>query len=284
MCRNAFGQIHGDNGLDHNGVFGHLPVLHTLGADIVQQQQANLVAAEQPVVPFQSPHGNAHPVAVRVCGQEQIRIGLFRILHAQGHGLPNFGIGIGAGGKMAIGLFLLRHHCNIGIAHFFQRAGHGLQPGTVQRAIHNGNISVDLFAEQHRLALHFLHKGRINIIRDIPDRSVCNIRFKGTVLNIRKDVQLFDLCQDLRCGLGRDLATIRAVDLVAVILAGVVGGRDHNARRRFQVSYREGNRGNRHQRGPDVHLHSVCRKYTGSDPGKQVALDAAVVANGHGRV
>ena len=185
---------------------------------------------------------------------------------------------------MAIGLFLLRDHCNIGIAHFFQRAGHGLQSGTVQRAIHNGNISVDLFAEQHRLALHFLHEGRINIIRNIPDRSACNIRFKGTVLNIRKDVQLFDLCQDLRCGLGRDLATVSAVDLVAVILAGVVGGRDHNARRRFQVSYREGNRGNRHQRGPDVHLHSVCRKYTGSDPGKQVALDAAVIANGHGRV
>ena len=114
---NLFSHIHGDNGFDHHGIGRHFAMLDALAANIVQQQEPRFIAGEQLIVPLGSFHGNAHPVAIRVRSQQQIRLASAGIFHAQGHGFPNLRVGIGAGGEIAVRLLLLRHHGDVGIAH-----------------------------------------------------------------------------------------------------------------------------------------------------------------------
>ena len=80
------------------------------------------------------------------------------ILHAQRHSLFDFRVGVRAGREVSVRLLLFLDHGDVGVAHLLQGAGHGLQAGAIQRAVHNGHVLVDLFAKQDGLALDLLHE------------------------------------------------------------------------------------------------------------------------------
>ena len=115
------------------------------------------------------------------------------------------------------------------------------------------------------------------------DTTVCHACVKITSLNICKDVQLLNLGKDFRSSLGGDLATICAVDLIAVILAGIVGSGHHDTGRGVQIAGRKGHGRNRHQNRPNIHLDAIRGKHPGGNLCKHIALDTAVITDGHGR-
>ena len=61
-----------------------------------------------------------------------------------------------------------------------------------------------------------------------------------------------------------------------------MAGRDHDARVAVVVAGGKAQRGNRHQSLVDADLDVVCGQHLGSGLGEQVALDAAVIADGNG--
>ena len=254
-------------------------MLHPLGADVIQQQYSGLVAGKEHIRPFFVFDGNAHPVAVRVGGQQQVGVVLPGIAQAQLHGLPNLRVGIGAGGEIAVRLRLLRHHRHIGVAHFGKGPQHRPSSRAVQGRIDDCRILVHFLTEEDRLGFHILHEGGVGFLRYVGDPALFQVFLKGTGMHIPENIQFFNLRQHLSSRLGGDLAAIGAVNLVAVILAGVVGGGDHHARVRPQVPHGEGHRRHRHQPGPNGNLYPICRKYTGRHTGEHIAFDAAVIAD-----
>ena len=111
-------------------VLGHPSQLQPGAAEVIQQQYAHLIAGDEPRLAVMQ-DGGAYPVAVGIGGQQQIRAPLFRQLQPQLHRLQDLRVGIGAGGKVAVGLFLLRYHGDIGVAHAAQHRQHGAQAGAV---------------------------------------------------------------------------------------------------------------------------------------------------------
>ena len=77
---------------------------------------------------------------------------------------------------------------------------------------------------------------------------------------------------------------MRCIDLITVVLAGVVRSRDHDTRRGVQIAGRKRHSRHRHQDGPDIDLDAIGREHSGGHFCKHIALDAAVIADGHGRL
>src|SRR5699024_5088761 len=96
----------------------------------------------------------------------------------------------------------------------------------------------------------------------------------------RKAVHRGDGLLDLVRGFQGDLAAVGPVDFVAVVLGGVVAGGDADARAAAIVPHRPGQGGGGFQPGVQVGGDAVGRQHTGGLAGKDVALDAAVVADG----
>ena len=84
-------------------------------------------------------------------------------------------------------------------------------------------------------------------------------------------------------GMGTVFCVLILISLIAVVLAGIVGSRHHDTRRGVQIAGRKGHGRNRHQDRPDVDLDAIGRKHPGGYFCKHIALDAAVVADGHRR-
>src|SRR5699024_11212052 len=105
---------------------------------------------------------------------------------------------------------------------------------------------------------------------------------KGDVLCAGEHVGLLDLVVDDGGGVIGHLAAVGAVCLVAVVLGGVVGRGDHDARVAVVVPGGEAQGRHRHQGVVDADLDAVGSQDAGGRLGKDVALDAAVVADGDG--
>ena len=284
MGSDLFAHIHSNDCLYHNRVRRHLAVLYTLTANIIQQQHTRLVAGQQLVLPCLVLDGNTHAVTVGVGRQQQVGVALLGIFHAQRHCFLDLRVGVGAGREVAVRLLLLIDHRNVGVAHLLQSACHRLQTGAVQRAVHDSHILIDFLAKQNRLALDLLHECGVDLVRDVLDAAVCHTCFKIAGLDIGKDVQLLDLSQNFCCGLGGDLTAVRAVDLIAVVFAGVVGRRHHNTGRGVQIASCKGHGRNWHQNRPDIHLDAISSKHPGGNFCKHIALDTAVITDGHRRL
>ena len=134
---------------------------------------------------------------------------------------------------------------------------------------------------QHRLPLHCLHKGGIYFLGDVSDTAAFQECIKTALENIFKNIQFFNFSKDLRRRFGGNLAAIGAIDLVAVVLTGVMGCRDHDTGRAAQIPGCKGDRGHRHQCWPDVNQHPICRKNRRYRLCKHIAFDAAVIADGN---
>ena len=258
-------------------------MLRALGAEVVQEQHARFVAGEQRISAAWVPDGHAHPVAVRVGGQQQVRAASAGIGDAQRHGLPDLRVGIGAGGEVAVRQALLLHQGQMRIAQLLQRASDGHIAGAVERAVDDGDILAGFLSEKHGLRLHRLQKGRENGVRDRLYPSFPQAGVKISPFDAVKEIQLFDFEENFRGGFNGHLAAVRAVDLVAVVLGRVVGGGDHHARGGAEAARGKGHGGHRGELWPEVNLHAVCGQHARGHAGERIAFEAAVVADNGGR-
>ena len=95
----------GHDGLAHDGVFGHGSLLNAARADVIQQQNADFVAGKQLIAAILALNGNANAVGIGVSGQHQVCTRLFGQFQAKAQSLENFGVGVRAGGEIAVRLF-----------------------------------------------------------------------------------------------------------------------------------------------------------------------------------
>jgi len=134
------------------------------------------------------------------------------------------------------------------------------------------------------LILDLIHKGSIDLIRDVFDTTVCETRFKIAVLYICKDVQFFNLSQNFGGSFGRDLAAICTINLVAIVFAGIVRSSDHHASRGVQITGCKGHSRHRHQHRPNINLDTICSENASGYFCKYITLDAAVITDYHRRL
>ena len=280
--RDALGHVRGHDGLDHHRVRGHCPMLRALRADVIQKQHARFIAGEQRVSAAAVPHGHAHPVAVRVGGQQQVRAAPAGIGDAQLHGLPNLRVGIGAGGKTAVRQALLLHQRKTGVAQLLQRTGDGHIARSVQGAVDDGDILANRLAIEDGLRLHRLQEGREHLVGNEAYPPVAHTGVKIVLLHAVKEIPFLNFGEDFGGGFNSHLAAVRAVDLVAVVLGGIVGGGDHHARGRAEKARGKGHGGHRGELRPEVHLHAVSGQHARGHARECIAFETAVIADDGG--
>ena len=284
MSGNGVGQRGGDDGLDGDGVLRHGALLDAACADVVQQQSAHLVAGDQLIAAVRTLHGDAHAVGVGVGGQHQVCTGLGGEVEAQLQGIEDLRVGVRAGGKVAVGILLLRHDGDVGDAHIVQDVGDRHQTGAVQGAVDQLQASRLAQARAHLTCLDGSIEGVLAVVAHKADEALLDTLCKGDVLCAGEDIGLLDLIVDDSGGVIGHLAAVGAVGLVAVVLGRVVRSCDHDARVALVVTGGKAQGGDRHQRVVDAHLDAVRCQDPGSRLGKDVALEAAVVADGHGLI
>ena len=106
------------------------------------------------------------------------------------------------------------------------------------------------------------------------------LTYNGSYLCAGQNIGLLDLIIDDGGGIIGHLAAIRAVGLVAVVLGGVVGSGDHDTGIALVVTGGKAQGRHGHQGIIDAHLDAVGGQNTGGGLGKDIALQAAVVADG----
>ena len=68
MAGDSVRQRGGDDGLDGDGIHGHGALLNPAGTDVVEEQGAHLVAADQLIGSVGTAHGDSHALGVVVRG------------------------------------------------------------------------------------------------------------------------------------------------------------------------------------------------------------------------
>ena len=89
--------IGGNDGRYCHGVGGHRALRHTGAADVIQQNDAHLIAGNQAVAALAIRHGGAAAVAVRVGAQQQIGVNFVAQLQAFLHSFADFRVRVRAG-------------------------------------------------------------------------------------------------------------------------------------------------------------------------------------------
>ena len=258
----------------HDGLDSHRRLrLVFMRTNIIKEQHAHVVAGDQhDLVPHADARADA--VAVRVGGQAHVRTGGDGLFDGQLHGLANLGVRIGAGGEIAVGLFLLGDDLHVDVAHTLHHLADGHIAGTVQRAVHQVQA---LGRRRNTQAFHHLIVALDGLVVDPGDHALCHQRVEVRQL-VNEGLLGADVTVDAVRRLDGDLAAIRTVDLVAVELGRVVAGRDHHARRGVQVTHGVGQHGRGHQGLVDVHADAHLRQGRGGQAGKVGGMDAAVAA------
>ena len=218
MLGNLVSQRGGDDGLAHDRVLRHGALLDTACTDVVQQQNADLVAGEQLIAAILALDGDAHAVCVRVGSQHQISTGLLGQLQTQAQSLKNFRVGVRAGREVAVGILLLGHDGDIGDADVAQDMGDGHKARAVQRAIDQLETGSLADTRADGAGLNGGIEGVDAVVADILDHPLGQTILKGNELGPSQDIRLLDLGVDDVGGLIGHLAAVRAVGLVAVVL------------------------------------------------------------------
>ena len=272
----------GHDGLDCHGVLGHGALLDTACADVIQQQNAHLVAGHQLIAAVRALHGDTHAVGVGVGSQHQVCTGLGGQLQTQLQSLEDLGVGVGAGGEVAVGVLLLGHDGDISDAHIIEHMGHGHKAGAVQRAVHQLQTGSLAQTRAHLTCFNGIVQSLFAVIAHKADHAVLHALGEGDVLCAGEHIGLLDLVVDDGGGVIGHLAAVRAVGLVAVVLGRVVGGGDHDTGVAVIVTGSKTQGRHRHQGIIDAHFDAVgCQNACGG-LGKDIALQAAVVADRHG--
>ena len=155
------------------------------------------------------------------------------------------------------------------------------QTGAVQRAVHQLQAGSLAQARAHLTGLDGIIQCLLAVVAHKADQALLHALGKGDVLCTGQHIRLLDLIVHDGGSIIGHLAAIRAVGLVAVVLGRVVRSRDHDTSIALVVTGSKAQCRHRHQSIVNAHLDTVCRQNACGGLGKDIALQAAVVADSH---
>ena len=122
----------GHNAHHCHRILGHGALGGALPADIVQQQDTQFIAGEEPpaAVCLRGSHTDA--VAVRVGGKGDVRLDVPAQIQGHLHGVGVLGVRGGTGGEIPVGTGLVRHHIDLLQACPGERRNDALVTGAVE--------------------------------------------------------------------------------------------------------------------------------------------------------
>ena len=153
----------------------------------------------------------------------------FGKLQAEAQGLENFGVGIGAGGEIAIGVLLLGNDGDVVDADIVQNPGDGHQAGAVQGGVNQLETGGLAQAGAHLTSLDGIVQAFLAVLAHILNKTLGKTILKGHDLGAGENVGFLNFGVDNGGGIVGHLTAIGAVGLVAVVLGGVVGCGHHDA-------------------------------------------------------
>ena len=244
-------------------ILRHRPACDPSGAYVVSEQKSRLIARHKPVGAILVLDGYSAPVAVGICGYQDIRILPLCIFYAERHGLPDLRIRIRACWKMPVRLRLLVNQRDPGVSSLPQGSRHRQKPGSVERCIYYRHILVHPCVSQNAHGQHIPCIFIIKTVRDIAYHARAHTRLKAVqTLHILKLIQQLYLREYICRRLCGYLTSVRAIYLISVVFARIVRGRHHDARIASELSNRIGKTRRRHQLTVDVHPDTICREDT----------------------
>ena len=201
-------------------------------------------------------------------------------LQALLHSLADLGIRVRAGREVTIGLFLLGHNSHMGDAELLEQLVDTLKAGAVQRGVDEFE-RVNARAVTDTLVIDSLHKVVQTLVINHDYAAISQRLVIIDQPDAVKAVALLNRCKDFFGSFQRDLAAVRAVDLVAVILGGVMAGGHADARAAAEIPHRPRKRRGRLKAGVHIGCDAVGGQHTGRLAGKQLTVMAAVVGDGN---
>ena len=215
-----------NEGLDDGGVLGQRVLLLEAGEDIVEQQNAHLIARKRDELALVVLDGDAEAVGVGVGAEHDVRLDLVRKVDAHRERLLEFGVGHLDGRKLGIldGLFLDDGHVD---AQLLQNGHDGHIAAAVDGGIDELQILPALFDRlfgEGELG-KFLNVRLVHFLGDALYKRALVVPRDGEII-----FDLLDVLDDDGGRLGGHLRAVLAVHLIAVVFLGVVRRRDHDAR------------------------------------------------------
>ncbi len=131
---NRIRELGGNDRRHRDRVLRHGAARRSVLADIIEEQRADLVSRQQPVIRAVL-HRDAHAVAVRIGGKQQVRAAFLGELQPFGERLLDLRVREWAGWKVAVRMLLLRNDGHIRRADFGKHPAHRLVTRTVERRI-----------------------------------------------------------------------------------------------------------------------------------------------------
>ena len=132
MLGDCIGQRCGNDRLHSDRLRRHGTLLDAACADVIEEQHAHLVTGNELIGAVRTLHSDADTVCIRVGREHQVSAGLLRELEALLQCVENLRVRIGAGGKVAVRILLLRYDRDVVNADVVQYAGDRNEAGAVQ--------------------------------------------------------------------------------------------------------------------------------------------------------
>ena len=280
MLRHKVRERRGDDGLAGDRFLGHGALLDRAGADVVEEQDAHLVAGDELIGAVRALHGDADAVGVGVRGEEQVRADFLREVDAHFHGGVDLGVRVRAGGEVAVRVLLLRNDGDVGDADVLQNGGDRDEAGAVQRGVDEFQAGVFRKTRADLMGLDRVEEGSLAAVADELDEALGNACREGDVLRAGEDVGLLDAVIDDGDRVIGHLTAVGTVRFVAVVLGGVVGRGDHDARVAVVVAGGEAQRRDRVQGVVDADFDAVGGEDAGSSFREVPALETGVIGDG----
>ncbi len=207
----------------------------------IREEEPDLVTAERAVAASGRGHTNRKTVRVGVVGEHQIRLEPRRERQGERERGGLLGVRRARRREASVRRCLLGHDGDAREPRASERAGGELASDAVKRRVDDGERAVGGVVRP--FALH---------ARQIPLRELFRYGFRPRGprrRRLRADVELVDPSLDLRIDGRDDLDGVRAVQLVAVVLGGVVARGHDNGRRRAELARGERDEGRRTRLG-----------------------------------
>ena len=173
---------------------------------------------------------------------------------------------------------MLFHDIQSGHVHTLKHRGNEFVTGAVERRVGHGKT----FGKRVPSFEHFVEICRDNVVSDILDFSALNVLFKRSGSYVER-IDLVDIPYHFQRARVCELATVRAVYFVTVVLRRVVRSCDHysDIGLGFAGYVRKERRG--HQFFRDKSLYAVSREYFRHRAGEKIGVYSAVARNGSAR-
>ena len=225
-------------------------------------------------------HGDAQAVAVGVGGEEEVSLRLLAELEAELKRLAHLWVGVRAGRERPVLHGLLLDHADVGHADLGEGPGDALQAHAVQRRVHDAQART---VHAGRLGGRQVDELLDDCLVDGERKAACHGFVVGHGPHVFERVHGVNGRLDCLGRRHRDLATVRAVDLVAVVGGRIVARGDVDARRAPQLAHGEAEGGRGLHALVHVCLDSVGRQHRRRAAHELLAAVARIAAQGNRR-